>query len=633
MLLADPAPPPPSTIMSAKKNPQQQLQLQQQKNAGARISPRNLQKLDLSKDSSPSSAGILSPNNISILSSDSPIPVKRKTKKSACPCGRSSNGRDWLVVCSESNCKQHWHSSCGNLKGANTLTQTQVDNLTKQWLCPWCYSVPFARPGNHASTLNEISLIEKALSSAAYQNLTDSVMDALKNSPPTAVDLTSMEARLEELTQEIKNFKEFSSRPFAPSQTPIISMSKAAVHEKRDISCEEDPYECYKPDFLNQEDFSSVNDLLGYLKDSASFIPEKGHEVILYGEPYSYTGSKASEPDPIPPELNKVIDLLSSELSLPLSGRPNSVLVNYFPANNGLDHNNTHLAMHSDDENCILADSKIITLSIGATRKVAFESKHSETPVKKDLEVSNNSVYVMSRSSQNWYRHGVPAPPPGDVVDERFSITFRCLEKQFSRSILLIGDSNTKEINFGSGPGKVGQSFPGKRIKAAKVNNIDPKDCVGYSNIFIMCGTNDLRCEYISTEQDIHHVVDNLKEKLIQVKQLCPRAKVFCIPVMPSRIPEMNYNISLYNGLVDEMLYVNFPDIWYEGIYDFLDNKGLLEQRLVRPNDKIHLGKRGIAKLVRYLKVCVYRREKYEKHVLGSPQQESTLQAGPSGPT
>ena len=203
--------------------------------------------------------------------------------------------------------------------------------------------------------------------------------------------------------------------------------------------------------------------------------------------------------------------------------------------------------MHSDDERSIVADSKIITLSIGAKRKIKFEAKHSNESLE-ELEVSDNSVYIMSRKSQNWFRHDVPPPSPGESTEERFSVTFRCLKKQFSRSILLIGDSNTKQVTFGSGLGKVGQSFPGKQIKAAKVKDIEAKDCVGYSNIFIMCGTNDLRCGYISDERDIHCVVETLKDKLIQVKQLCPEAKVFCIPVMPSRIPEMNQNISLYKS-------------------------------------------------------------------------------------
>ena len=153
--------------------------------------------------------------------------------------------------------------------------------------------------------------------------------------------------------------------------------------------------------------------------------------------------------------------------------------------------------MHSDDESSIVADSKIITLSIGAKRRIKFEAKHSGESLNQELEVCDNSVYIMSRRSQNWFRHGVPPPKPGESTEERFSVTFRCLKKQFSRSILLIGDSNTKEVIFGSGTGKVGESFPGKRIKAAKVKDIEPKDCIGYSNIFIMSGTNDLRCGYI----------------------------------------------------------------------------------------------------------------------------------------
>ena len=479
--------------------------------------------------------------------------------------------------------------------------------------------------------MNEISLIEKALSSAAYQNLTDSVMDLLKNSPP-AVDLSSMEARLDELTTEIKSFKESSSRP----KTPPAAI-RSPIHEKIVLDCKEKPYECYEENFLDGDNLDSVVDLLGYLKSSASFLPEKGHEVKLFGEPYSYTGSRDSEPDPIPPELAKVVDLLSTKFSISDLERPNSILINFFPATNGLDINDTHLAMHSDDESSIVADSKIITLSIGAKRRIKFEAKHSGESLNEELEVCDNSVYIMSRRSQNWFRHGVPPPKPGESTEERFSVTFRCLKKQFSRSILLIGDSNTKEVIFGSGTGKVGESFPGKRIKAAKVKDIEPKDCIGYSNIFIMSGTNDLRCGYISDERDIHNIVETLKDKLIQVKQLCPQSKVFCIPVMPSRIPEMNHNISIYNGLVDDMLYNFFPDIWFEGIYSFVDRQGLLDAKLVRPNDKIHLGDKGIARLVRYIKVCVYSREKYEKYTTFHRKQDQestpTPQVGQSRPS
>ena len=291
--------------------------------------------------------------------------------------------------------------------------------------------------------------------------------------------------------------------------------------------------------------------------------------------------------------------------------------------------------MHSDDENTIVADSEIITLSIGGSRTVSFQPKHSESSPSQNLLVSHNSLYVMTRKSQNWFRHGIPPPLPTEEVDERFSLTFRCLKKQFCRSVILIGDSNTKAVNFGSGFGKFGQSFPGKRVRAAKIKDIEPSDCTGFANVFLMCGTNDLRCENISHVSEIKNLVDVLKEKLILVKQLCPESKVFVVPVLPSKIPQMNKNICLFNSLVDKMLYSNFPDIWFEGIYSFVDRQGMLSDKLRRPNDDIHLGPRGIAKLVTYLKICIYKREQFEKYMKSHKnyKQESTQEVGPSGLT
>ncbi len=60
------------------------------------------------------------------------------------------------------------------------------------------------------------------------------------------------------------------------------------------------------------------------------------------------------------------------------------------------------------------------------------------------------------------------------------------------------------------------------------------------------------------------------------------------------------------------MLHDCFPDVLYQGIYSFLDMENQLSVKLCVPNDKIHLGARGIAKLVTYMKTCVFRREKYD---------------------
>jgi hypothetical protein len=279
--------------------------------------------------------------------------------------------------------------------------------------------------------------------------------------------------------------------------------------------------------------------------------------------------------------------------------------------------------MHSDDESTILAGSKIITISLGAQRTVVFEPKHDEQEEPVELEVKSNSIYLMSLESQGWYRHGIPQPKPDNTVEERFSITFRTLSSKFKRSIILMGDSNTQEVNFGVGSGKVGASYPGKRERAARVRDISPEKCVGYQNIFLHCGTNDLRCENVSGESDVHKLVDELYHKLLVTKQLCPKASVFVVPVLPTRIRAMNSNIMLYNRLVSMMLNKCFPDVCFRSVSAFLDNQGLLNEKLTRRNDKIHLGPKGVARYVSLMKLCVFQRTKsrqYAKFTQGSVQ-------------
>ena len=458
------------------------------------------------------------------------------------------------------------------------------------------------------------------------QKIQDTVTEALERSLPTmpSVDLSVLENRLGELSKEIQQFKigNFATPPSCKIPAHV------EVQPPLNIKSSEKPYDLYKESFLTDEECGSMADFLGYIRDGGDLIEENGRSVVQYGEPYSYTGSQSpNERTDIPPELTAIIDKTAK--SLALTEKPNSVLINYFPPYSSKEPTKSHLAMHSDDEDTITAESKIVTISFGASRKVVFEAKHDKTESPVELEVRSNSVYVMSRASQNWYKHGVPQPESEDT-EHRFSITLRSLKKQFKRSVLLIGDSNSKEVNFGEGSGKVGKSYPGKRLKAAKVKDIDPQKCIGYSNIFIMCGTNDLRCDYIKGESDIHLIVAQLREKLVEIKQLCPKAKVFVIPVLPSRIQRMNSNITRYNELVDHMLFANFPDIWFEGIYSFVDIQGLLATRLTRQNDKIHLSPSGIAKLVTYIKVCVFKREKYDARI---SNQKSAQKVGSPEPT
>ena len=51
--------------------------------------------------------------------------------------------------------------------------------------------------------------------------------------------------------------------------------------------------------------------------------------------------------------------------------------------------------------------------------------------------------------------------------------------------MLITGVSNTNEAMFGLGVGTAGEKYPGKRIKAAKIHQIDLRDSASYSNITI----------------------------------------------------------------------------------------------------------------------------------------------------
>ena len=459
------------------------------------------------------------------------------------------------------------------------------------------------------------------------QKLADTVSEGIEKSIPKPVDLTGLENQLQELSNEIHEFrKNETTAPPAP-KPPRSYIPKSSPGTRQTLSSPMPPYEEYKDNYLPDEDLSNIADLVGYLRDGGDFLSEKGHGVYQFGEPYGYTGSKSTDNnEPIPPELNRIIEKLTTDLSL--NEKPNSVLINHFPRCDKNEQKDSHLAKHSDDEPCITAGSKIITISVGASRKVLFESKHDDTESPVVLDVKSNSMYVMSRSSQNWYRHCIPQPEADETVEERFSITFRTLNQKFRRSILLMGDSNTEPVKFGVGSGKVGASYPGKREKAARVKDIDPVKCVGYQNIFLHVGTNDLRCENVKSDQDIYQLVEKLHEKLTVVKQLCPKASVFVVPVLPSRIKAMNDNIRFYNNLVDKMLEDCFPEIWFSSVRSFLDSQGLLSVKLSRNGDKIHLGSRGIALYVSLMKLCVFKRIKSRQYP--KPPQESANTASPA---
>ena len=442
------------------------------------------------------------------------------------------------------------------------------------------------------------------------QAVSDAITSAVSNSIPT-VEISSLEARLSQLSEEIHSFQKSRNHPAPTHATAVNQEGQRSVTLPK---CVKPPIKDYQVDILDKDLLDEVSRFLTESKDSGMFSQMNGRAVLKYGESYNYSGDlNAPSSAVIPPVLTAAIDRVTSQCKL--TARPNSVLINYFPPSSGAEE--SMLPFHCDDEPEILADSDIATISIGEVRKISFMPIHEgQTPSKNtEMSLESNSVYIMTRFSQAWFKHGIKASQQTNVNPSigRYSITLRTIDKKFSRSTIILGDSNTKTIKFGSGVGTMGQSFPGKRVKAGKVGSIDPCDCIGYSNAVIVCGTNDLRVDNLRGENAIYQLVDILRMKIEQIKKLCPRIKLFVTAVLPTRLPKMNNNIMMFNRLVDELLSANFNQtVWHTGVGHFLDSRGLLATNLTRSGDDIHLGIYGIAKFVRCVKHWVYVRARQE---------------------
>ncbi len=469
-----------------------------------------------------------------------------------CPCNGSSEGKEWLLQCN--NCRQCWHASCANLKGANKLSQPNIDCILKHWFCPWCYACSFPRPKSHKASEQEDKLAEHAISCSTVQLITESVSDAISKNLPSTIA-----SQINQLSKDVQDLKNPAPYIRGPEYRPIPAPTS--------LTAPEPPYKSYQEEFLDEEELEKVTSFLRTSLEENKFAAENGHSVLAFGAQYHYLGSGSnSVPEAIPPLLTDIIQKMAAEPDLKLKGLPNSVLINYYPKCE-TDDEHSFLPYHSDNEPVIIPASDIATLSLGATRTISFKSLHDPQDANKTLEPSHNSIYTMSRTSQGWFKHGIENTK---CTEDRFSITFRSVDVKYKRSVLILGDSNTDSIKFGSGAGKVGETYPGERKKAARIRDINPASCIGFSHLLIVCGTNDLRTEHVKCDSDIVKLVDLLRSKLTLIRQLSPSTKVTVVPVLPTRNVGMNKNIVYFNTLVDEMLSHCFRSVWFPSVRQFL---------------------------------------------------------------
>ena len=266
------------------------------------------------------------------------------------------------------------------------------------------------------------------------------------------------------------------------------------------------------------------------LCNELEFTAEGGHKVSTQGAPYQYwrhaLNDKSSKGTPLHAIIIALINYIKQ--AFPNCPLPNSCLVNMF------DGPEAYLTKHEDNEKCLDPSSNIYTFSLGDLMKILFSSSIDSDAEEHEFTATNGSLYVMSVASQALWRHRIEKCDA--FTGRRFSITLRTVDERFRKSTVILGDSNTKYINFGEGNGSLGYGVPGKRVEVMKVGHIDPLTCAGYSNVIIHCGLNDLK----GNQPQPQAVFEQLLSTTQSIRLVCPRARICVSPILPSKIPIIN---------------------------------------------------------------------------------------------
>jgi alkylated DNA repair dioxygenase AlkB len=124
---------------------------------------------------------------------------------------------------------------------------------------------------------------------------------------------------------------------------------------------------------------------------------------------------------PYPDVLREVQDLIQeriNQIQIEELHKPtiNSCLVNYYRNGDSCIH------PHRDNKNSFGERPTIVGISIGAPRKLVL-THISKKDVQYELELDDNSMFIMAGGSQRNFLHGIPFDP--ECSKERWSLTFR----------------------------------------------------------------------------------------------------------------------------------------------------------------------------------------------------------------
>ena len=337
-----------------------------------------------------------------------------------------------------------------------------------------------------------------------------------------------------------------------------------------------------------KENFApDLHESLMDLCNELEFTAEGGHRVSSQGASYQYWKHVLNNKNSKGTAMHAIIIALINQIkaAYPNCPVPNSCLINMF------DGPTAYLVEHEDNEKCLDPTSNIYTLSLGDIMNILFSSSLKKDADTLEFTPNSGSLYVMSVASQALWRHRIEQS--AEFTGKRLSITLRTVDERFRKSTVILGDSNTKYVNFGQGNGSLGYGVPGKRVEAMKVSQIDPLSCAGYSNVIIHCGLNDLK----ANRPEPQAVFDHLLTVTQSIRLVCPRARICVSPILPSKMPIFNETALAFNKLLFSHIESEAkPCVTSLDFNCFLDYRsGCLINELGRymSPDPFHLGRDG----------------------------------------
>ena len=370
--------------------------------------------------------------------------------------------------------------------------------------------------------------------------------------------------------------------PPKPQITPLHEIQSLVDHEAKHVSL-------YKDNFISPEVSTELENFLSKHSSKFDENSESGHGVISFGEVYNYNGGKALKP------VSKVFPPVIAALIASIKKQDPESVINQCLVNRYTDQA-ASLPEHSDDEKSIVYGSNIYTVSVGGTCDVAFRRK-SGPPEEIVQTVKGNSLYVMSKQSQNTWTHRIESCE--EERELRYSLTFRYITQHNDNVTIICGDSNTRNLHFGSGKRTFGDKLPGKRVENFVIDQIQPEKCIGYQNVFVHCGVNDIKRSGASVDA----CVKKLMDKIDRICELCPSSRITVSPILPTKMEWLNVRGRQFNKLLFEHLYFVNPRVASLNFSGFCDNFRLREDmgRWNQPDDYIHLGSTGIFTLSRLI--------------------------------